>query len=202
MSSIILASASPRRKTLFNMMGVSCTVDPSTIEEIINENLSPGKNVCSLAEQKAADVAQRRMNTIVIAADTIVVKDGAIMVKPETSAQAFEMLRSLSGRHHWVYSGVSVMGVDIDGSIRQSVAFFEKTKVTFSTLEDTEINRYIATGSPMDKAGAYGIQDDYGSLFIKKIEGDYYNVVGFPVNKFYQTLKSDYPAMFKEVFNL
>jgi septum formation protein len=92
--------------------------------------------------------------------------------------------------------------VSADGSIVTETAFAEKTKVTFDTLNESEINQYIATGSPMDKAGAYGIQDDYGSLFIKKIEGDYYNVVGFPVNRFYQTLKSDYPDMFKKVFNL
>lgn len=202
MSSIILASASPRRKKLFNMMGVPCTVDPSTIDEVIDEKLNPGENVCSLADQKAADVARRSVDNIVIAADTIVVNDGAIMGKPESPEQARDMLRSMSGRYHWVYSGVSILNVSRGGTINESVTFFEKTKVTFSSLDDTEIDRYIATGSPMDKAGAYGIQDDYGSIFIKKIEGDYYNVVGFPVNKFYQTLKSDYPAMFKEVFNL
>lgn len=202
MSSVVLASSSPRRKKLFTMMGVSFTVDPSDIEEIINEDLTPGDIVRSLADQKAKNVARRRVNNIVIAADTIVVKEDAILGKPESPEMARTMLHSLSGRHHWVYSGVSVLDVGGDGSINEAVNFSQKTKVTFSTLHDTEINQYIASGSPMDKAGAYGIQDDYGSLFIKKIEGDYYNVVGFPVNKFYQTLKSDYPTMFKEVFNL
>ena len=89
----------------------------------------------------------------------------------------------------FVYSGVAVYSSENIGVTEQIVTFYEKTKVTFSTLDETEIEQYITTGSPMDKAGAYGIQDDYGSLFIKKIEGDYYNVVGFPVNKFYQTLK-------------
>lgn len=202
MKEIILASASPRRKELFKMMGISCTIDPSDIDEIIDADLSPDENVCSLAHQKATDVAKRRLNTIVIAADTIVVKDGFILGKPKSESEAVSMLRSLSGRHHYVYSGVSVLNVETDGTVDETVTFFEKTKVAFSTLDDTEINQYIATGSPMDKAGAYGIQDDYGSLFIKRIDGDYYNVVGFPVNKFYQTLKTGYPSMFKKVFNV
>ncbi len=103
MSSVTLASASPRRKKLFTMMGISCTVDPSTIDEVIDEDLKPGEIVCSLAEQKAKDVARRKVNNIVIAADTIVVKDRVILGKPESPEQASEMLRSLSGRHHWVY---------------------------------------------------------------------------------------------------
>ena len=86
--------------------------------------------------------------------------------------------------------------------LMRPLLFFEKTKVTFSALAILRSIKYIATGRPMDKAGAYGIQDDYGSLFIKKIDGDYYNVVGFPVNKFYQTLKTGYPTMFKKVFNV
>jgi septum formation protein len=202
MNPIILASASPRRKQLFKMMGISCSVDPSDIEEIIDPDLGPDENVCRLAQQKGRDVSKRHVNNIVVAADTIVVNDGSILGKPSSHAEAADMLRSLSGSHHWVYSGVSLLSVSADGSIVTETAFAEKTKVTFDTLNESEINQYIATGSPMDKAGAYGIQDDYGSLFIKKIEGDYYNVVGFPVNRFYQTLKSDYPDMFKKVFNL
>lgn len=202
MSDIILASASPRRKQLFQMMGISCLIDPSDIEEIIKPEQTPEFNVCSLAEQKAKDVAQRHTDSIIIAADTIVVKDGVILGKPQSGSDAAEMLRSLSGDHHLVYSGVTVFRAGDNGDSAHHVSLFEKTKVTFSTLDESEIDQYIATGSPMDKAGAYGIQDDYGSLFIKKIEGDYYNVVGFPVNKFYQTLKSDHPGMFKKVFNL
>jgi len=202
MTDIILASSSPRRKQLFQMMGISCTIDPSDIEEIIQPDRNPEYNVCSLAEQKAKNVAQRHINSIIIAADTIVVRDGIILGKPDSSADAADMLRSLSGNHHYVYSGIAVLLLNNNGVSEQHVTFFEKTKVTFSTLDESEINQYIATGSPMDKAGAYGIQDDYGSIFIKKIEGDYYNVVGFPVNKFYQTLKSDHPDMFKKVFNL
>lgn len=202
MSDIILASASPRRRDLFEMMGIPCTVDPSDIEEIISSELKPSENVCKLADQKALDVAERYENSVIIAADTIVVKDNVILGKPETESDAADMLRSLSGNHHHVFSGVSVVYLDSDGAVIQKVTFSAKTKVSFSTLDETEIEQYISTGSPMDKAGAYGIQDDYGSLFIKKIEGDYYNVVGFPVNKFYQILKQDYPAMFKKVFNL
>jgi len=202
MTFIILASASPRRKQLFEMMGVPCAIDPSDIEEVIKPDRSPEYNVCSLAEQKAEDVAQRHVSSIIIAADTIVVKDGIILGKPASENDAAKMLRSLSGDHHHVYSGVSLRLSKDYGDSCERISLFGKTKVTFSTLTESEIKHYITTGSPMDKAGAYGIQDDYGSLFIKKIEGDYYNVVGFPVNAFYQTLKSDYPDMFKKVFNL
>jgi len=202
MGEIILASASPRRKELFQMMGVSCQIDPSDTEEIIDTKISPSDNVCRLAEQKAVDVAQRHQNSVIIAADTIVVKDDAILGKPESSIDAARMLRLLSNQYHFVYSGVAVLLLGERNALRQRITFYEKTKVTFSSLNESEIQKYIATGSPMDKAGAYGIQDDYGSLFIKKIEGDYYNVVGFPVNKFYQTLKREFPDIFKKVFNL
>lgn len=202
MNSIILASASPRRKQLFEMMNISCRVDPSDIEEILEPGLTAEENVCILAQQKASDVAKRHQNEILVAADTIVVKENKILGKPANISEASAMLRSLSGTHHWVYSGVSVFPINGEGKTEEEFTFFEKTKVTFSTLDELEIDRYVATGSPMDKAGAYGIQDDYGSLFIKKIEGDYYNVVGFPVNKFYQTLKTDYPNLFKKIFNL
>lgn len=202
MTDIILASASPRRKQLFQMMGISCTVDPSDIEEVIEPNRDPEYNVCRLAEQKAEDVVRRYENAIIIAADTIVVNNGIILGKPESGTDAANMLRSLSGGHHYVYSGVAVIESAKIVKSDQRISFFQKTKVTFSTLDDTEINQYITTGNPMDKAGAYGIQDDYGSLFIKKIEGSYNNVVGFPVNKFYQTMKVDHPDMFKKVFHL
>lgn len=202
MTDIVLGSASPRRKLLFQMMGIACTVDPSDIEEIIEPDNTPAENVCSLAHQKAADVAQRHKNSIVIGADTIVVKDGAILGKPESPADAARMLRMLSGDYHFVFSGVAVLSPETSRASKQLVTLYEKTKVTFSSLDESEIDQYIASGSPMDKAGAYGIQDDYGSLFINKIEGDYYNVVGFPVNKFYQTLKIDHSSMFKKVFNL
>lgn len=202
MNSIVLASASPRRKQLFEMMNISVRIDPSDSEEIVDPEVSAEENVRLLAKQKAHDVAKRHQNSLLVAADTIVVSKNKILGKPSDKAEASGMLRSLSGGHHWVYSGVSVLQIDAGGEIKDELMFSEKTKVTFCTLEDFEIDNYVATGSPMDKAGAYGIQDDYGSLFIKKIEGDYYNVVGFPVNKFYQTMKSSYPYMFKKIFNL
>lgn len=202
MNTVVLASASPRRRRLFKMMGIDCSVDPSDTVEIIDDSLLPEQNVCRLAEQKALDVVSRHSNGIIIAADTIVVRDGDILGKPSSVDDAFQMLRSLSGRHHYVFSGVTVIDAGAEQPGNEPLSFYEKTKVTFSTLDDTEIKSYIASGSPMDKAGAYGIQDDYGSIFIRKIEGDYYNVVGFPVNKFYQTLKKKHPAMFKRVFGL
>lgn len=202
MKPVILASASPRRRELFSMMEIPCIIDPSGIDEIVDPDLSPGKTVCFLARQKGVDVAEKHQKSIIISADTIVVLDGKILGKPSDQEDAAGMLRSLSGRSHSVYSGVFILDQKANGEQDNEISFFERTKVTFSTLDDLEIERYIRTGSPMDKAGAYGIQDDYGSLFIKKIEGDYYNVVGFPVNKFYQTLKKDHKKLFKSTFRL
>lgn len=201
MNPVILASASPRRKQLFQMMGISADVDPSDIEEIIENDLSPGEVVCSLARQKAHDVAGRHQDRVLVAADTIVVHNNTILGKPASTQEAEEMLDALSNTSHDVLTGVSVLNLEPAGAIRDEVTFFSQTKVTFSPLQHTEIRKYVATGNPMDKAGAYGIQDDYGSLFIKKIEGDYYNVVGFPVNLFYQTLKNEYSNVFKKIFS-
>lgn len=202
MKPIILASASPRRRELFSMMEIPCTIDPSGIDEKVDPALTPGEIVCSLAKQKAVDVAVNHQQSVIVSADTIVVLEGRILGKPADAAEAAEMLRSLSARSHYVYSGVFVLNQQKKGEPDVHISFFERTKVTFSTLDDLEIERYIKSGRPMDKAGAYGIQDDYGSLFIKKIDGDYYNVVGFPVNKFYQTLKKEHKKLFKSTFRL
>lgn len=200
MTSIVLASASPRRHQLFKLMKIPFTIYPADIEEEIDESLEPAEVACSLARQKGITVSDEHPQATVIAADTIVVHNGIVLGKPQDEEEAADMLRKLSGTDHFVYTGVFIKPGGVEHDSTESFTFFERTKVSFSTLDEMEIAQYISTGSPMDKAGAYGIQDDIGSLFVEKIEGDFYNVVGFPVNKFYQILKNDYPSLFKLIF--
>lgn len=183
-------------------MNIGVQVLPSSIEETVNNNLSPGEIVVSLAKQKGADVAKGLSDAIIISADTIVVHKNKILGKPQDRDDAAAMLKSLSGDDHYVYSGVHIIDQQAKDKINGTVSLFERTKVSFCTLDDLEIQRYIDTGSPMDKAGAYGIQDDLGSIFVKKIEGDYYNVVGFPINAFYQTLKHGHIDLHRQIFSL
>jgi len=201
MKPIILASASPRRKKLFDQMNIPISVIPSSIEEYVDEQLTPGEIVCSLARQKGEDVAKSQKNAIIISADTIVVYNSSILGKPGDEHEAAQILQLLGGEVHSVYSGVHIIENDHDMQNVTTLSFYERTKVTFSPLDELEIERYIQTGSPMDKAGAYGIQDDMGSIFVEKIEGDYYNVVGFPINAFYQNLKNRRPELFSKIFN-
>ncbi|NBC26700.1 MAG: septum formation protein Maf [Bacteroidetes bacterium] len=197
----ILASASPRRKQLFKMMNIPVTVQPSGIEEVMDKNLSPGELVCRLAHQKGADVAAGYSNAFIISADTVVVHQHDVLGKPSDKQGARDMLRRLSGDTHDVFSGVCLINIR-DGEEVKTVTFFERTKVTFSALDTFDIDYYINTNSPMDKAGAYGIQDNFGRFFVKKIEGDYYTVVGFPVHSFYQHLKRDFRDQFNQMFSL
>lgn len=197
---IVLASASPRRAKLLKQINLTFTVDPSALSEETNGISEPDKLVEYLAKLKGEDVAKRHSSTLVIAADTVVSLAGELLGKPKNPAEAFEMLSKLSNRTHQVFTGVYIGVVNHQKNISDNFTFSERTNVTFSTLTEQEINYYISTGSPMDKAGAYGIQDDLGSLFVKKIDGDYYNVVGFPVHSFYQTLKSELPEIHKTLF--
>ena len=144
--------------------------------------------VCCLAEQKCFNVADKFDDEyIVIGADTVVAADEKILGKPKDEDEAKKMLRFLSGRCHSVYTGVCVM----QKSVKKAVTFFEKTDVYFYDLSDEEINRYVATGEPMDKAGAYGIQEK-GGLFVKKTVGDFNNVVGLPAGKLFKILKKEF----------
>lgn len=197
---IVLASASPRRAQLLKQINLAFTVDPSALSEETNGLSEPDKLVEYLAKLKGKDVAKRHSSTLVIAADTVVSLAGELLGKPKNPAEAFEMLSKLSNRTHQVFTGVYIGVVNHKNNISDNFTFCERTNVTFSTLTEQEINYYISTGSPMDKAGAYGIQDDLGSLFVKKIDGDYYNVVGFPVHSFYQKLKSELPEIHKTLF--
>jgi septum formation protein len=173
-SNLILASASPRRKELLELLRIPFEVIKSDIEEIVDEKLHPGEVVQSLAQQKAASVARTKQDSFVIGSDTLVVYEGRMLGKPANEDEAMQMLQILSGKTHEVYTGVSIIQGDYVHS------FYEKTSVTFFSLSDKEIEDYVSTGEPMDKAGSYGIQG-FGALLVKKIDGDYYSVVGLPV---------------------
>lgn len=176
MRKIILASASPRRKELLKQIGLKFTTEPSQFEEEIKPGMKPEKLVKQLSLKKCQIVASRHTNAIVISADTLVVLEGKILGKPRTSENARRMLRSLSGKTHSVITGFTI----IDAQSSQSVTRVIKTKVYLKRMEKKEIKAYVKTGEPLDKAGAYGIQE-LGGIFVEKIEGDYFNVVGLPL---------------------
>lgn len=182
---IILASASPRRKELLQKTGMEFEIIPAKGEEIITGNL-PWEVVEELSLQKAQEIAkQQNEECIVIGADTVVAKDEKIMGKPKDRETAFQMLTEISGTTHQVYTGVTLIRT---GKQKKTVTFSEKTEVSLYPMTDDEKNTYIETGDPMDKAGAYGIQGDF-AVYVKSIQGDYYNVVGLPIGKVYQELK-------------
>lgn len=179
----ILASASPRRKELLARTGLHFTVIPSNVPETITESV-PSDIVMELARQKAMDVWKNHadMPDVVIGADTIVVYKDEILGKPADESEALDMLSMLADRTHQVYTGVSIIqGTSIH-------TFYECTHVTLYPIDRQDLLRYIATGDPLDKAGAYGIQGDF-SIHVKSIQGDYNNVVGLPIARLYQELK-------------
>lgn len=182
---LILASASPRRKELLGKIGMKFEIIPSKGEEVITKEL-PWEVVEELSLQKAREIANLQAEEcIVIGADTIVAKGKNIMGKPKDEEDAYRMLSEISGDCHQVYTGVTLIRT---GENPEVVTFAEKTEVFLYPMSDEEINAYIATRDPMDKAGAYGIQGDF-AVHVKGIEGDYYNVVGLPIGKVYQELK-------------
>lgn len=184
MSRIILASASPRRRELMELAGYDFEVICADIVEIVSENATPQEAVMSLALQKAQAVAAEHKEAVVIGSDTVVALDGKILGKPHSEQEACEMLRLLSGKTHKVFTGVAIVCGD------KVKNFFDETVVEFYSLGDEEIKKYVATGEPMDKAGAYGIQGK-GSVLVKKINGDFFNVMGLPIAKLYREM-SDY----------
>jgi len=187
---IVLASNSPRRRELLEMIGINFEVIPDNTPEPINRDMIPKDVVCQLAEFKGKNVSKKigkSENAIIIAADTVVVIDNEIMGKPKNDNDALKMLLKLSGNVHCVYTGVYVLDTETDNF----VSFCEKTEVFFKKLDIDEIKDYIITGEPMDKAGAYGIQN-LGSLFVEKINGDYFNVVGLPISKLGEVLKKNF----------
>jgi len=181
---IILASTSPRRKELASAMGLEFEIIPSSYEEDMSLNLAPKELVQVLSYGKAKAVADKLNSGIVIGVDTIVCINDKKLGKPKSNQEAFQMLKNLSGKFHQVYSGVSI----IDCKTKKSIKDFEVTKVKFRKMTENEIKAYIQTREPMDKAGAYGIQG-LASIFVEKIEGCYFNVMGFPVHNIYKNLK-------------
>ena len=185
MESLILASGSPRRKELMQLLPWSFEIKTEEVEEVILETLSPEENVMSLAYQKAHAVAKEYPHQIVIGADTVVCLKGQIMGKPRDEKHAKAILEQLSGQEHQVYTGVAILREH--DSVSET--FYIETKVKMQRLSEEEIKAYLSTGEPFDKAGAYGIQG-YGARYIEKIEGDYYSVMGLPVHALYEKLKT------------
>jgi septum formation protein len=189
--SIILASSSPRRQELLRNAGIPFTMQPADINETPIAGESPRNCAERLAREKALAVFQGRPKNFVLGADTIVVVDDAILGKPRDDADAFRMLRLLSGRTHAVITGVCIVGPVASGQwsvVSNTKTASETTLVTMCIISDDEIRDYVATGEPMDKAGAYAIQG-MASRWIPCIEGDYSNVVGLPVALVYAMLR-------------
>ena len=181
MKHIILASASPRRKEILELADLEFDVMPSDAQEITTKT-APNEVVMELASIKAKDIYKKsEKQSMIVGADTVVAYQGQILGKPTDEADAKRMLTMLSGQTQEVYTGVCVIE---DGKTK---TFYEETKVTFYEISDEQIDYYIKTGEPMDKAGSYGIQGK-AAVFIKGIEGDYYNVVGFPIARFLQEI--------------
>ena len=181
MKHIILASASPRRKEILELADLEFDVMPSDAQEITTKT-APNEVDMELASLKAKDIYKKsEKQSMIVGADTVVAYQGQILGKPTDEADAKRMLTMLSGQTHEVYTGVCVIE---DGKTK---TFYEETKVTFYEISDEQIDHYIKTGEPMDKAGSYGIQGK-AAVFIKGIEGDYYNVVGFPIARFLQEI--------------
>lgn len=182
---LILASASPRRRELLSRLGLEFTVMAAQADETLLPGLSPQEQVVRLSKIKAQavrDSLECRPGQVIISADTVVVLEERILGKPKDAAQAAQMLEALSGREHLVLTGVTVLS---DAGLQH---LCEETRVFFRPLTQTEITAYIHTGEPMDKAGAYGIQG-YGALFVEKLIGDYYNVMGLPLCALGQMLR-------------
>ena len=187
---LILASGSPRRKELLGLFGFPFTVHPADIDETMDPAQPPFDEVARLSRQKALAVP-REKDDLIVAADTIVVCAGKVLGKPHSAQEARKMLTLLSGRDHQVMTGCTV----IRGSVAET--FTEVTDLHFRPLSRREIDRYIATGEPMDKAGAYGIQGG-AALFCERMVGDYYNVMGLPVCRLGQVLRKVAPEIMED----
>lgn len=173
---VILASASPRRREILKNAGIDFEIATSNADETLDPSLEPRRLSRILSRRKAEAVAQKYMNAVIIAADTFIVFRGRLLGKPKDAPDARRMLRMLSGKTHSVITGYTIL----DTKSGKRVSASEETRVTFHRLPDEEIDWYIATGEPMDKAGAYGIQGK-AAVFVRKIDGDYLNVVGLPL---------------------
>lgn len=181
---LILASASPRRAELLKQVGIPFRQVVSGVNENLHDPKDPEDHVRELSRRKAEDVARQMSSGIVLGADTVVVLDGEILGKPADKGEAIQMLLKLSGRDHEVFTGLTLLDVVRDFS----VSAVERTEVTFRELSQEEIEAYVVTGEPLDKAGAYGIQGK-GAVLVSGIRGCYYNVVGLPLAKLMELLR-------------
>ena len=183
MKKIILASQSPRRKELVEKGNIPFTQDPANIDETIDSTLPLTQTIQQLSKRKALAVLQRHKDAIVIGSDTIVVLHNEVLGKPHTKQEAYQMLNKLQGNTHEVITGIAFV------SNQRTYTNVSVSKVTFSKMSDDEIEKYILTGEYKDKAGAYGIQG-YGGRYISHIDGDYYAIMGLPLNLVYEELKN------------
>ncbi|WP_158795271.1 nucleoside triphosphate pyrophosphatase [Pedobacter sp. L105] len=181
---LILASKSPRRQELMQLMELDFKVVLKEVDESYPDHLSPSDIACYIAEKKAKAFVEERLNSLVITADTIVAYNGEILGKPGDAAHAREMLTKLSGTTHQVYTGVSLAYRD------KLETFYDVTEVCFRKLSSEEIEHYINKYNPFDKAGSYGIQDWLGYIAVEKITGSYTNVMGLPTEKLYHALSN------------
>jgi septum formation protein len=179
---VVLASASPRRRELLTLIGIAHEVRPADIDESLLPGEAPAAHAERLARAKAHAVAAREPGVVVIGADTIVVVDGDILGKPRDAADAAAMLRRLSGRSHTVFTAVAVARGD------RTESAVEAPEVTFRALSDADIAAYVATGEPLDKAGAYGIQG-YGATIVERVNGDYFSVMGLGLRRLVELLR-------------
>jgi len=184
MKKIILASASPRRREILSLTGLKFRVDPGDYEEDMDSGQEPHKLARSLSLEKARSVAGKHRNALIIAADTFIVFRGRLLGKPHTAAEARRMLKMLNGREHSVLTGFTIMDTESGQKLSRSV----ETRVWFRKLGMKELEAYIKSKEPLDKAGAYAIQG-LGAAIVKKIEGDFFNVVGLPLSELVEGLK-------------
>ncbi|NNE34044.1 MAG: septum formation inhibitor Maf [Rhodothermales bacterium] len=189
---LILASESPRRRDLLRQIGLTFTIVPSNVDESSVDCEKPQELVQTLAQMKASDVAKRNPDALVLGADTTVVLGGEVVGKPNSEETARKVLGRHSGSEHTVHTGFSLVH---EASSRTTTGF-ATTRVTFGELTTAEIDAYVRSGSPMDKAGAYGYQDEMGPLFVQSIAGDYYNVIGLPIRSIYLALRRDFADLF------
>ena len=184
---VVLASGSPRRKELLEQMGVSFEIVTSQCEELITST-NPEDVVKELSKMKAEDVAKEiQAPAIILGADTVVAHNGRILGKPKDKEDAIQMISSFAGQEHYVYTGVSIIIKEENGN-EEIISFAEGTKVVVYPMTEQEILDYVESGECNDKAGSYAIQGLFAP-YIKEIEGDYYNIVGFPIARIYQRLK-------------
>ncbi len=184
MKKILLASASPRRKELLDLIGLKFQVEPSGVSEPVRTDLDPHELARSISMAKAAAVAKSHDNTIVIAADTFGVLEGRILGKPATAGEARQMLTTISGKAHSVITGFTIMDTSDSKVVCRSV----ETRVYIRRLSTEEVEAYVRSGEPLDKAGAYAIQG-LGSVIVERIEGDYFNVIGLPLCALAESLR-------------